>query len=313
MTRRPPTHPSRDFHTAWGHDFTLPSMRRLLVFTALLVVLGASALVSGCGGGGSASSATKKPTMAKFDPANFGDPATGSNPYLPLKPGTQSVREGATSVGSRRVPHQVTTTVTDVYRKINGVRTVAVLDHEIDAGQVSQESLDYLAEDKQGNLWYLGGYTEEFQGGRYVSALDAWLGGVKGAKAGLLVQAKPRAGSPPYSVAQPDAEEGDVAEVIKVGARRCVPFKCFKDVLVVREGKASAPDNEFKYYARGVGQIDNVPRSASVHKDVEQMINLTQLSPKALTEVSAEALRLDKHAVKTAPTVFGKFPIGKRG
>ncbi len=289
------------------------SGRSMIPFTALLAGLGASAVVSGCGGGGSEAPAAAKATEAKFDPANFGDPATGANHYLPLKPGTQSVREGATSVGSRRVPHQVTTTVTDVYREINGVRSVAVLDHEIDAGQVSQESLDYLAEDEDGNLWYLGGYTEEFQGGRYVSALDAWLAGVKGAKAGLLVQAEPRAGSPPYAVAQPDAEEGDVAEVIKVGAKRCVPFKCFDDVLIVREGKASAPDNGFKYYARGVGQIDNVPRSASVHKDVEQLVNLTQLSPRALREVSAEALRLDRHAIKTAPTVFGKLPPGKRG
>ncbi len=101
--------------------------------------------------------------------------------------------------------------------------------------------------------------------------------------------------------------------MIQVGAKRCVPFKCFNDVLIVREGKASAPDNEFKYYARGVGQIDNVPRSASVHKDVEQLVNLTQLSPKALAEVSAEALRLDRHAIETASTVFGKFPAGKRG
>lgn len=290
-----------------------PSRRQLLALTSLLAVLGSSALVSACGGGGSRAPAPAKASEAKFDPANFGDPASGANPYLPLKPGTQWVREGATSVGSRRVPHQVTTTVTDVYREINGVRTVAVLDHEVDGGQVSQESLDYLAEDRGGNLWYLGGYTEGFEGGRFVSARDAWLSGVKGAKAGLLVQAHPRAGSPPYAVAQPDAEQGDVAEVIKVGAKRCVPFKCFNDVLVVREGKASAPDNEFKYYARDVGQIDNVPRSASVHKDVEKLVNLTQLSPKALTEVSAEALRLDKHAATTAPTVFGSFPPGKRG
>lgn len=289
-----------------------PSRKLLLVLTGLVAALGSTVLWLGCGGSTSKEPA-RKATVAKFDPADFGDPATGANRYLPLKPGTQWVREGATSVGGRRVPHRVTTTVTDVYRKINGIRTVAVLDDEIDAGQVSQQSLDYLAEDKKGNLWYLGGYTEEYEGGRFVSALDAWLAGVKGAKAGLLVQANPKAGTPPYAVAQPDAEEGDVAEVIKVGARRCVPFKCFNDVLVVREGKASAPDNEFKYYARDVGQIDNVPRTDSVHKDVEQLINLTRLSPKALKEASTEALRLDRHAVKTAPSVFGKFTPGKRG
>ena len=109
------------------------------------------------------------------------------------------------------------------------------------------------------------------------------------------------------------AGQGDVAEVIQVGAKRCVPFKCFDDVLIVREGKASAPDNEFKYYARGVGQIDNVPRSASVHNDVEQLVNMTQLSPQALAEVSAETLKLDHHAVTTAAAVFGAFPPGQRG
>ncbi len=286
--------------------------RQLFVSTTVAAAFAAVLFVSGCGGAARAPAAAPA-TEARFDRANFGDPATGKNPYFPLKPGTQWVREGSTLVGSRKVPHLVTTTVTDVYRTIDGVRTVLVFDYELDSGQVSQESLDYLAEDKNGNLWYLGGYTEQFEGGRFVSSLDAWLSGVKGAKAGMLVQAHPTAGTPPYAVAQPDADEGDIAEVIDVGARWCVPFKCFDDVLVVREGKASAPDNEFKYYARNVGQIDNIPRSKSVHKDIEQLVNLTQLSPTALAEVSAEALALDKHAIKTAGSVFGTFPAGKRG
>ena len=279
-------------------------------------MLGAAVVVSACGGGSpkpAASTAPVEATKTIVDPASITDPATGKNPYLPLKPGTQWVRVGATSVGGRRVPHQVTTTVTDVYRTIQGVRTVAVFDYELDSGEVSQASIDYLAEDKAGNVWYLGGYTEEYEGGLFVSAVDAWLSGVKGSKAGILVQANPVKGSPPYAVASPGKGQGDVAEVIQVGAKRCVPFKCFDDVLIVREGTASAPDNEFKYYARGVGQIDNVPRSASVHKDVEQLVNMTQLSPQALAEVSAETLKLDHHAVTTSAPVFGAFPPGQRG
>ncbi len=146
-----------------------------------------------------------------------------------------------------------------------------------------------------------------------MSAVNPWLSGVNGAKAGVLVQANPKVQTPPYAVAQPDSEEGDVAEVIQVGARRCVPFRCFNDVLIVREGKASAPDNEFKYYARDVGQIDNVPRGDSVHQDVERLINLTMLSPKGLAEISAEVLRLDHHARTTSPGIFGHATPGKRG
>ncbi|HSJ46271.1 MAG TPA: hypothetical protein VK923_16465 [Euzebyales bacterium] len=249
----------------------------------------------------------------ELDPANFDDPATGRNPYLPLIPGQQSVREGSTEVGGRKVPHQVTTTITDVYREIDGVRAVALLDHEIDAGQVTQISVDYMAEDKAGNVWLLGGYTEQYEGGEFVAGVDPWMHGVNGAEAGILVQAGPKPGTPEYSVAKPDREEDEVATVMKVGARHCVPFDCFDDVLVVREGKASAPDNEFKYYARDVGQIDNVPRSDSRHKDIEVMVNLTMLSPEALAESSKEALRLDHNAPKEAPRVFGGLPVGQRG
>lgn len=280
----------------------------------LLVAAGGGLALAGCGGGARNEAAPPPAAELRFDPGRFtGSPARGANRYLPLKPGTQSVREGATSVGGRRVPHRVTTTVTDVYREIAGVRAVLVLDDEVDAGQVSQQSLDYLAEDSEGNVWVLGGYTEEYEGGRFVAAIDAWLNGVRGARAGLLVPADPRPGSPPYSVAQPDAEEGDVAQVLKAGVRRCVPFGCFDDVLVVREGKASAPDNELKYYARGVGQIDNVPQTDSVHRDVEQLVNLRRLSASGLARASAEALRLDRHAARTAARVFGPGPGAARG
>lgn len=293
---------------------------------AAVLALGAAASVAACGGSGSsgttsgappasssASATTAKAANVSSNPANFGDPATGANPYYPIKPGTQSVRDGTTLVGGRAVPHQVTTTITNAYRTVGGVKTVLSLDREVDGGQVTQISLDYLAEDKQGNVWNFGGYTEQYEGGRFVSAIDPWLSGVNGAKAGILVQANPKTGTPAYTVDQPDVEEPSVAKVLKAGVRHCVPFRCFKDVLVVREGKASAPDNELKYYARNVGQIDNVPKADSQHKDVEKMVNLTKLSPKALTEISKEALKLDHNAPAQEPQIFKGQPFGKIG
>lgn len=292
-------------------------LKMLKLTTAWTAPLAAAALLTGCGGGSSpaADSASSRATASttRLDPRNFRDPATGRNPYYPLVPGMQAVREGSTRVGGRAVPHQVTTTVTDVYRTVAGVRTVLSLDHEVDNGQVTQESIDYLAVDGAGNVWNLGGYTEEFEGGRFVTALDPWLHGVNGAKAGILVQAHPSLRSPVYSVAKPDREEDSVAEVVKLGIRHCVPFDCFDDVLVVREGKRSAPDNEFKYYARDVGQIDNVPRGASVHKDVERLVSLQKLSRKALTDFDREALRLDHAAPRRARRVFAGRPPARRG
>lgn len=278
---------------------------------ATVAALFLAALASGCGGGKDASKPAEA-RQSRFEPGNFGAPGRGANRWLPLKPGTQWVREGATSVGHRRVPHRVLATVTDVSREVNGVRTVVLLDHEVDAGQVAQESIDYLAEDRRGNVWSLGSYTEAYEGGRFVSVRDAWLAGVKGGRQGVLMPAAPRTGGPPWFIAQPPGADRDVAEVVKTGQSRCVPFRCFTGLLVVREGKASAPDNELKYYAPGVGQIDNLPRSASQHRDVEKLINLTQLSRRGLAEASAEALKLDRHARVTKPDVFGRAPAAKR-
>jgi hypothetical protein len=82
-------------------------------------------------------------------------------------------------------------------------------------------------------------------------------------------------------------------------------------VLVIREGKAGALDNEFKYYALGVGQIRNEPRSASRHEDIEFLINVTMLSPEGLGEASAEALRIDAQAVAEYPALFGEVQASR--
>jgi hypothetical protein len=272
------------------------------------------ALAAGCGSGGSGASAVAPThfTHASFVPANFVAPTTAANRWLPLKPGTQWVRVGTTLVGHRPVPHRVVSTVTDVVRRIDGVSAVAVLDQDLDAGQITQESIDWWAQDKLGNVWNVGGYTEEYEGGRFSTIRDAWLVGINGAKPGILMPANPTTRTPPWTIAQPPGADPDAAQPVQIGVRQCVTFNCFNDVLVVREGKASALDNEFKYYAPGVGQILNSPKRFSHHKDVEQLVNLIQLTPKGLAELSAEVLKLDRHARVTAPGAFGRAPAAKR-
>ena len=158
----------------------------------------------------------------------------------------------------------------------------------------------------------MGTYTENYEGGRYVSVFDAWLAGVNGGAAGKLMLGDPRLGTPYYSIARPPGEEGDVAQVVKENQHTCVRVRCFNGVVVIREGKSTAPDNEFKYYAPGVGQVLNTPRSASKHKDYEQLINVTRLSPQGLAEVNTEVLHLDRHARVVKPGLYGKTELAQR-
>lgn len=265
--------------------------------------------LAACGG-----RSTDKPRTferAKFNAANFVDPRTATNEWFPLTPGTQWVREGTTLIGNRAVPHEVITTVTDVIRVIDGVKTVLVHDYSVGAGQVVQQSLDYFALDKGANVWNLGSTTEQYEAGRFVAVDEAWLSGADGAKPGIQVPANPMAKTPPWFIAQPPGEDGDAAEFLRMQKKECVPYSCFDNVLVIREGKRSALDNEFKYFGRGVGQIRNEPRGSSRHADIERLINVTKLSPAGLAEADAAALKIDRRAAKELPKLFAGVTAGR--
>jgi hypothetical protein len=277
----------------------------MFVAVAALAALGSGALPAAGGGQGDFTGTTFR--QGGFDPATFGHPATAASTWLPLKPGYQTIRRGGVSRGHRRLPHIRITTVTDVSKRIAGVRAVAVLDQDFDGSQLAEQALDFLAEDRQGNVWYLGSYTESYEGGRFVNAEDGWLAGVNGARPGILAQARPRPGTPPYYQYQVPGLESPTARVAKMRQSVCVPFHCYTNVLVVEEAGA-----EYKYYAPGVGGIRTEPRYSGGEQETEVLINIRALSARGLAELSAEALTLDRHARVTVPDTFGRAPAAKR-
>lgn len=290
-------------------------LRVLCVTVALISVATSCSSGSGGGSGGNTSAsadANSEGTRVKFDPANFVDPTLNTNPYHPLKPGLQWVRGGTTEVGSRVVPHEIITTMTDVVRVIDGVPTIAMLDESTDSGEVSQQSIDYLALDKDGNVWIMGGYTEDFEGGQYTNTDVAFLGNSGGASIGILAPAKVGADTPRWFIAAAPDEKGSIGEPVKVGVTECVTFGCYDNVRVVQEGQIGAPDNENKYYAPGVGVINNIPLNASLHQDTFDLRNFVELSPQGLAGASQTVLGLEAHARKTSPDVFGSAPRSKR-
>jgi hypothetical protein len=247
--------------------------------------------------------------LTRFHAADFVDPLTAGNKWFPLRPGTQLIKEGTTLIGNRKVPYEVITTVTDVERMIEGVPTVAVYDYETGGGLVTQRSLDYLAQDRLGNLWVMGGATEAWEAGRYVEVGDVWMSGVHGDRGGILVPADLGPSSPAWAIAQHGQEESVSKFVGK--EKVCVPFGCFPTVLITREGTATGPNNEYKYFALGIGQIRNQPRRDSRHADTELLINAVRLSPQGLASASADALQIDGRAAAAFPR-FYPTPTARR-
>jgi hypothetical protein len=283
-----------------------------LIAPAAVAALCCGALISGCGGSDKTQTAALTPIPAeRFSPANFANTVGGTNRWDPIFPGRQSVREGRITIGHRRLTHRRVYTVTGLTKMIAGVPAAVVIDQDFNGGQLAEQALDYLAEDKQGNVWYLGSYTEAYEGGQFVNATDGWLAGVRGAAPGVMMKGHPKAGTTFYATRMRDSGTS-TSQVVATGQAKCVPLKCFKDVVVIGEG-AGTDQPEYKYYAPGVGGILTEPRYKGGPQETELLVNALQLSPAGLAAIGNEAMKVDRHARVVNPRVFGNAALAKRG
>ena len=114
------------------------------------------------------------------------------NPYWPMNPGTRWVYRETDSEGARQ---KVVVTVTDRTKRIaNGIAARVVRDVVTEKGRFVEVTDDWYAQDKRGNVWYLGEDTTEYVNGRPVSKAGSFEAGVEGAQAGVIMPAHPRQG-----------------------------------------------------------------------------------------------------------------------
>jgi hypothetical protein len=239
-----------DVHGAYGTAATLRKgraklMRRKVVFGALVGAV--LVLAAGCTSSTQekASSQEQKAYAPHIDPAEF--TTTIDNEYLPMKPGTTFVYEG----GAERNEMSVTSDT----KKVMGVECVVVDDRAWENGQLIEKTYDWFAQDKEGNVWYFGEDTKEYQNGKVVSTKGSWEAGVDGAKPGIIMQADPKVGQS-YRQEYYPGEAEDMAKVQSLNDSVTVPYGSFDHVLVTREWTPLEPSyDEHKYYARGVGQV----------------------------------------------------------
>jgi hypothetical protein len=245
-----------------------------------------------------------------FDAGNFRRSATVDNEWLPLRPGTKFVFTGKSVDGEKRLVF----IVTDLVKVVGGVRSAVVWDRDYTDGELVEAELAFFAQDDDGNVWHTGEYPEEYEGGK-VAGIPAWLAGVNGATAGIEMNAQPRLGTPVYAqgFAPPPVSWNDHAQVFATGRQTCVPYRCYRNVLVTREFNPDEPGSQLKYFAAGVGNI-RVGWLSSKEKDKEVLVlrDVVRLGPAALGNVRAEALKLEQRAYRSKPGVYGRTTPAKR-
>jgi hypothetical protein len=216
------------------------------------------------------------PYAPEIDPANFTTKI--DNPFLPLMPGMRWMYEGEAD-GVKQVN---TVVVTSDTKALMGVTCVAVHDTVEEQGDVTEDTIDWYAQDTDGNVWYFGEDTKELTKGKVTSTEGSWQAGKDGAQPGIAMQAKPKPNGS-YRQEYLAGEAEDMAKVIKRGARKSVPFGTYTDVLVTEEWTPLEPGvRERKYYAQEVGMI-----SSKITKGGDEHFELTTFeSGKATPEAS---------------------------
>ncbi len=194
---------------------------------------------------------TEAPYAPVIDPANF--VAGVNHPYFPLVPGVTYTFEVLTADGTERIE---VTTLADT-RVIMGVTAMVVRDTASVDGQVIEATFDWYAQDKEGNVWYLGEDVDNYKDGVVINHNGSWEAGVDGALPGLIMPADPagQVGAP-YRQEYYAGKAEDMAQVVAVDESVTVPFGSYAHVLKTRDWTPLEPGQvAHKYYAEGVGFI----------------------------------------------------------
>jgi hypothetical protein len=186
---------------------------------------------------------------------------TITNPYLPLQPGRQWVYRVGKDRDEVTVTHQTK-------RMASGIEARVVRDEVTRKGVPVEITDDYYAQDRQGNVWYLGEASTAYEHGKPASTEGSFEDGVDGAKAGIAMPAHPKVGMR-YRQEFYKGHAEDRAKIVSLDERVKVPLGRYRHTLMTLETSPVEPDVlEAKFYARGVGQVLAVDLSGGSDREV---------------------------------------------
>jgi hypothetical protein len=190
------------------------------------------------------------------------------NPYWPMKPGGRWVYRESEGSSVKKV---VVTVTGETKRLANGVTARVVRDEVTENAKPVELTDDFYAQDQDGNVWYMGEETAEYEDGKVTTRAGSFEAGRDGAKPGIIMPAHPRPGMD-YRQEYLKGEAEDKARVLSVDDQAEVPAGHFRHALLTRDVNPLEPKVlEYKLYARGVGPV--LVLSASGGSGREELIS----------------------------------------
>jgi hypothetical protein len=226
---------------------------RLVIAIALVLALGSACSddASDRQGAQRTSELPKGDDPVELHPADFTTEI--DNPYFPLEPGTRFTYREIDEEGAELKVVVVVTTETK--QIANGVTARVVRDTVTEDGAIVEDTFDWYAQDSEGNVWYMGEETAEFEDGKIATRAGSFEAGVDGALPGIIMPADPQPGQE-YRQEYYEGEAEDNGAIVSLDEMVDVPFGHFENVLMTRDTITIEPNVlEHKFYAKGVGMV----------------------------------------------------------
>ena len=172
---------------------------------------------------------------------------TGTNSYITMQPGRiLKLAHGRDTL---------TITILPGTQVIDGVTTGVLEERETKDGKLVEVSRNFMATHRNtGDVYYFGEDVDNYKNGRIVNHESAWRAGVKAARFGLMIPAKPAVGEKFYQEIAPKVAM-DRVEVVSADETVRTPAGTFEHCVHLRETTPLERDVSHKYYAPGVGII----------------------------------------------------------
>lgn len=168
--------------------------------------------------------------------------------YFTLTPGKKYQYEKKTNAGIER--REVT--ILNEGKKVMGVAVTTIWDKEWLNGALKEDTRDWYAQDKQGNVWYFGEAVANYKDGKLVNYNGTWEAGVNGASPGVIMPADPQVGMT-YRQESAKGVAEDMGTVVALGKKVTIRYGTFEGCIQIRDWSLiEKAANEFKYYCPGV-------------------------------------------------------------
>lgn len=249
-----------------------------------------------------------------YNADKFSTPLRINNKWLPMRPGTQLTLQGVSEVTGKRLAHTVTTTITDLTKVVNGVKSRVIYEVDRSDGVKAEAELAFFAQDEKGRVWNLGEYPEEYEDGEFVGAPSTWIAGLRGAEAGIHMLASPHRTKRHYLQGLAEHVEFlDCAKVIAEDEQVSVPAGDFSRVLVTDEiSPFDGPKagSQQKYHAAGVGVV-HVGFKDDPEGELLDLVEVKKLSKAEMRTIRKKAMKLERHG-RATHDLYRQTPKAKR-